>query len=163
MGYYIKLCYLQKLNNNESIGLRGSSSVEYSTQSERTEMALKYCQSHKCHTYDTKDRKRGSKDNRTNQTRRRSHFYYGNGNFCSQNCYNDWASDFMDRAIDSVSGRITEPYILTEDNAWQKRRRYHWNDSSSGYFFTYHWVNTINNRQIEITEEEFQNQSQPNL
>ena len=27
-------------------------------------MALKYCQSHKCHTYDTKDRKRGSKDNR---------------------------------------------------------------------------------------------------
>ena len=27
-------------------------------------MALKYCQSHKCHTYDTKDRKRGSKGNR---------------------------------------------------------------------------------------------------
>jgi hypothetical protein len=25
-------------------------------------MALKYCQSHKCHTYDTKDRKRGSKE-----------------------------------------------------------------------------------------------------
>jgi hypothetical protein len=24
-------------------------------------MTLKYCQSHKCHTYDTKDRKRGSK------------------------------------------------------------------------------------------------------
>jgi hypothetical protein len=23
-------------------------------------MTLKYCQSHKCHTYDTKDRKRGS-------------------------------------------------------------------------------------------------------
>ena len=35
-------------------------------------MALKYCQSHKCHTYDTKDRKRGSKGNRKNQTRRRS-------------------------------------------------------------------------------------------
>jgi hypothetical protein len=46
-------------------------------------MTLKYCQSHKCHTYDTKDRKRGSKDNRTNQTRRRSSFYYGGGNFCS--------------------------------------------------------------------------------
>jgi hypothetical protein len=24
-------------------------------------MTLKYCQSHKCHTYDTKDRKRGSR------------------------------------------------------------------------------------------------------
>ena len=83
-------------------------------------MALKYCQSHKCHTYDTKDRKRGSKDNRVNQTRRRSEFYYGGGNFCSLNCYNDWASDFMDRAIDQVSGRIVEPITLTEENAWQK-------------------------------------------
>ena len=72
-------------------------------------MALKYCQSHKCHTYDTKDRKRGSKDNRTNQTRRRSDLYYGGGNFCSMNCYNDWAEDFMNRAIDNVSGRIVEP------------------------------------------------------
>ena len=63
-------------------------------------MALKYCQSHKCHTYDTKDRKRGSKGNRKNQTRRRSDFYYGGGNFCSLNCYNDWADHFMDRAID---------------------------------------------------------------
>jgi len=50
--------------------------VEYSTQSEREDrMALKYCQSHKCHTYDTKDRKRGSKGNRKNQTRRRSGFW----------------------------------------------------------------------------------------
>lgn len=129
-------------------------------------MALKYCQSHKCHTYDTKDRKRGSKDNRTNQTRRRSDFYYGGGNFCSQNCYNDWAEDFMNRAIDQVSGRITEPYILKEENAWQKRRRYDWNsnDSGQGYpSFTYHWVNTISKREIDITEEEFNNQSQPNL
>ena len=76
-------------------------------------MALKYCQSHKCHTYDTKDRKRGSKGNRKNQTRRRSDFYYGGGNFCSLNCYNDWADEFMDRAIDQVSGRLHEP--ITSD------------------------------------------------
>jgi hypothetical protein len=69
-------------------------------------MALKYCQSHKCHTYDTKDRKRGSKDNRTNQTRRRSSFYYGGGNFCSLNCYNDWSEDFMNRAIDNIMTRL---------------------------------------------------------
>ena len=83
-------------------------------------MALKYCQSHKCHTYDTKDRKRGSKGNRVNQTRRRSSLYYGGGNFCSLNCYNDWADQFMDRAIDSVSGRLHEPLTLTEENAWRK-------------------------------------------
>ena len=69
-------------------------------------MALKYCQSHKCHTYDTKDRKRGSKGNRVNQTRRRSDFYYGGGNFCSLNCYNDWAEEFIDRAVDQISGRL---------------------------------------------------------
>ena len=94
-------------------------------------MALKYCQSHKCHTYDTKDRKRGSKDKRVNQTRRRSSFYYGGGNFCSLNCYNDWADDFMDRAIDSVSGRLTEPLTLTEENAWRRMyNRNYWDDNT---------------------------------
>jgi len=126
-------------------------------------MALKYCQSHKCHTYDTKDRKRGSKDNRTNQTRRRSEFYYGGGNFCSLNCYNDWANDFMDRAIDNISGRIVEPKILTEENAWRKDYRYDWNNSSSGYNVIHYWYNSLTNRRIEITEEEFNNQQQPIL
>ena len=128
-------------------------------------MALKYCQSHKCHTYDTKDRKRGSKDNRTNQTRRRSSFYYGGGNFCSLNCYNDWSEDFMNRAIDNISGRITEPYILTEENAWTKRRRYRCDNTNNvnGYEITYYWLNTVSDRSIDITEEEFNNQSQPSL
>ncbi len=99
-------------------------------------MTLKYCQSHKCHTYDTKDRKRGSKGNRVNQTRRRSEFYYGGGNFCSLNCYNDWASDFMDRAIDQVSG---------------------------GYDMGYFWYNSVSERTIDITREEYLNQSQPPL
>ncbi len=127
-------------------------------------MTLKYCQSHKCHTYDTKDRKRGSKDNRTNQTRRRSSLYYGGGNFCSQSCYNDWAETFMNRAIDQVSGRINEPIILTEENAWRKTYDYNWNrNTSSGYTITYMWYNTLTERRIDITKQEFDTQSQPNL
>ena len=129
-------------------------------------MALKYCQSHKCHTYDTKDRKRGSKDNRTNQTRRRSSFYYGGGNFCSMNCYNDWANDFMDRAIDQVSGRLVEPKILTEENAWRKSYRYSWNSnngSGSGYEVIYFWYNSITEQRIDITHREYQTQQQPTL
>jgi len=127
-------------------------------------MTLQYCQSHKCHTYDTKDRKRGSKGNKTNQTRRRSSFYYGGGNFCSLNCYDDWARDFMERAIDSISGRINEPMILTEDNAWRKRCHYNWDSNVGGdYQMVYYWYNSITNRQIDITREEYQNQSQPNL
>ena len=126
-------------------------------------MALKYCQSHKCHTYDTKDRKRGSKGNRVNQTRRRSDFYYGGGNFCSMNCYNDWADQFMGRAIDQVSGRIHEPITLSEENAWKKIRRYNWNRNSNEYFFLYFWRNVATDREIAITEEEFNNQTEPNL
>ena len=80
------------------------------------------------------------------------------------NCYNDWADDFMNRAIDSISGRINEPLKLTEENGWRKRRRYNWNNSSSGgYEMTYYWENMISNREIEITKEQFENQSQPNL
>ena len=124
--------------------------------------ALKFCQSHKCHTYDTKDRKRGSKDKKTNQTRRRSSFYYGNGNFCSMNCYNDWANDFMDRAIDSVSGRLTKPLVLKEENAWRKCTRWNWNNGDNS-FYTYYWVNMISNREIQITEEEYRTQIAPSL
>ena len=77
-------------------------------------MTLKYCQSHKCHTYDTKDRKRGSKGNKKIKLEEES-FYYGGGNFCSMNCYNDWADDFMDRAIDQVSGQNNRTKTMTEE------------------------------------------------
>jgi hypothetical protein len=126
-------------------------------------MALKYCQSHKCHTYDTKDRKRGPKGNRKNQTRRRSDLYYGSGNFCSLNCYNDWAEEFIDRAVDQISGRLHEPLTMSEENSWRKRRRYHWdntNGSASGYSFTYFWHNACTGEDRDMTEEDFEN---PNL
>ena len=81
---------------------------------------LKFCKGPKCHTYCTKDRLKGMKDNKTFQTRRRSSMYYGKGNFCSINCYNDWAETFIDRAVDHF-GRLTEAKHLTEDNAWYKQ------------------------------------------
>ena len=36
------------------------------------------------------------------------------------NCYNDWADQFMDKAIDNVSGRLHEPLTMSEENAWRK-------------------------------------------
>ena len=77
------------------------------------------------------------------------------------NCYNDWAENFMNRAIDSISGRLHEPLKLTEENGWRKRRSYHFDNGS--YQQTYFWRNMVSNREIEITKEEFENQSQPNL
>ena len=78
------------------------------------------------------------------------------------NCYNDWASDFMDRAIDQVSGRINEPIILTEENAWQKRYNYNFREGG-GYTMSYMWYNTLTEQRIDITKQEFDTQSQPNL
>jgi len=91
---------------------------------------MKYCQGTRCHTYDTKDRKKGSKGNKTNQTRKRSNFYYGGGNFCSLNCQDDWFRTHGNNAINHF-GRLEQPIILTEDNAWQTVwNRAHWDDNS---------------------------------
>ena len=80
---------------------------------------LKYCQRPKCHTYDTKDRKRGPKDNKRNETRRRSSFYYLDGNACSMHCQDDWFRVYGSRALQHF-GYITQPKVLTKDNAWRK-------------------------------------------
>ena len=112
---------------------------------------LKYCQGPRCHTYNTKDRLKGPKGNKTNQTRRRSSFYYGNGNFCSLNCQNDWFNDFGDRAIDHF-GRLTEPKHLTEENAWVKD--YDWrSDIDSPH--RHYYLNKITKEQRPLTEEQF--------
>ena len=53
----------------------------------------KLCQGPSCHMYDTTDRKRGPKGNKRNITRTVGHYSYGNNNFCTLTCYNDWASE----------------------------------------------------------------------
>ena len=91
---------------------------------------MRYCQGTRCHTYDTKDRKKGSKDNKRNETRKRSSFYYGNGNFCSLNCQTDWFNTHGDNAINHF-GRVEQPIVLTEANAWQRQwNRAHWDDNT---------------------------------
>jgi len=69
----------------------------------------------------------------------------------------------MNRAIDQVSGRLNEPLTLTEETAWRKTRRYNWGNDDTGYTMTYFWTNMVSNREIAITKEEFENQSQPTL
>ena len=114
---------------------------------------MKYCQGPDCHTYTTKDRLKGPAGSKTYQTRRRSSMYYGKGNFCSMNCYNDWAEEFSDRAIDHF-GRLTEPKHLTEDNAWVKD--YDWRNNTLGTDNRYYYfVNKITKEQRSLTEEQY--------
>ena len=115
---------------------------------------LKLCQGTKCHTYYTQDRVKGTKGNKTYQTRRRSNFYYGKGNFCSWNCLNDWFQEFGNLAIDHF-GRTTEAKHLTQDNAWDKQ--IDWNSDYRNRQYIY--VNGITKERRPITEEQYEDRN----
>ena len=112
---------------------------------------MKYCQGNKCHEYRTKDRILGTKGNKSYQTRRRSDFYYGNGNFCSLNCQNDWLSENIERALNHF-GRTTEPKRTECDNAWYKD--YDWRNGTHHYF-----VNDLLGQRIPITTEQYRDEN----
>ena len=112
---------------------------------------LKYCQGPKCHTYDTKDRKKGPKDNKRNETRRRSSFYYLGGNACDMRCQAEWFEVYGQRALQHF-GRITQPKVLTQENAWRKRCR--WQDGNTYTHFVY---NYLTEERRPITEQQYNN------
>ena len=114
---------------------------------------LKYCQGPKCHTYDTKDRKKGPKDNKRNETRRRSSFYYLGGNACSLNCQDDWFRKFGAQAVNHF-GRITEPRVLTKDNAWSTRRDWSREDNDRYYVYNY-----LTQERHSITEQQYDDET----
>ena len=116
---------------------------------------LKLCQGTKCHTYHTKDRIRGSKGDKHYETRRRSSFYYGNNNFCSLNCQNDWFATNGERAIDHF-GRLREPKRLDCANAWYKDMIYlSYRDLPNEYYFK----NDLLGQRISISREQYQDQN----
>ena len=115
---------------------------------------LKFCQGPDCHTYKTQDRLKGSKDNKTYQSRRRSRFYYGNGNFCDQRCLYDWVNKYIDQGLDQF-GRTTEAKHLTEENAWVKDYDWRIDDEQNRYFF----YNTITKERRSLTEDQFNDSS----
>ena len=114
---------------------------------------LKYCQGPKCHMYDTLDRKKGPKNNKRNETRRRSSFYYLGGNACSLNCANDWFARNGDQAVEHF-GSLTAPRVLTEANAWQVRYRWDSGNAASHYVYNY-----LTREQRDITEQQYDNRN----
>ena len=114
---------------------------------------LKYCQGPDCHTYKTQDRLKGSKDNKTYQTRRRSHMYYGRGNFCDRRCMEDWVAQYIEQGLDHF-GRTTETKHLTEENAWKKDYDYNWRDENNQQS-NWRFVNKITKEQRPLTEAQY--------
>ena len=111
---------------------------------------LKYCQGPECHMHKTKDRIKGTKGNKTYQTRRRSKFYYGGGNFCSTWCQDQWLTKYIEPALDHF-GRTTKAIHLTKENAWYKD--YNWDSSYQNR--TYIMCNDITKEQRPLTEAQF--------
>ena len=116
----------------------------------------KLCQGTSCHMYDTTDRKRGTKGNKRNQTRTIGTYSYGNGNFCTLSCQNDWAKEYMDRAVDYF-GRLREPKAMTPENSWDKRQRYSWQmDNGEAEYYYY---NMCTSEQRPLTEQQYNDHS----
>ena len=111
---------------------------------------LKLCQGTKCHTYHTQDRLKGIKGSKTYQTRRRSSFYYGGGNFCDQRCMYDWINKYIEQGLNHF-GRTTEAKHLTEQNAWQKT--YDWDNRTDDRVYVYR--NGITQEQRPLTEQQY--------
>ena len=118
---------------------------------------LKLCQGTDCHTYHTQDRLKGIKGSKTYQTRRRSNFYYGNGNFCDQRCLYDWVNKYIEQGLDHF-GRTTEPKHLTEDNAWVKDYDYNWRNDDNPKS-NWRSVNKVTQEQRPMTEEQYNDDS----
>ena len=112
---------------------------------------LKFCQGPECHMHETKDRIKGTQGNKTYQTRRRSKFYYGNGNFCSTWCQHQWFEKFGNQAIDHF-GRVTQAKHLTQDNAWQKDYDYDWRTRTESNWRS---VNLITKEQRPLTQAQY--------
>ena len=111
---------------------------------------LKFCQGPRCHQYHTQDRLRGPKGNKTYQTRRRSSFYYLDGNACDMRCQADWFNKYGTKAVDHF-GRITEAKHLTEENAWHKT----WDWDSSYDNRTYIYLNSVTKERRPLTEAQY--------
>ena len=118
---------------------------------------MRYCQGNRCHEYRTKDRIRGTKGSKSYQTRRRSNFYYGQGNFCSMRCQEDWLLLHIEHALDHF-GRTTEAKKVLCDHAWYKDYTYGYPDDRD-----YCIKNDLLGKKIPITKQQYNNCTTDNI
>ena len=117
---------------------------------------MKYCQGPLCHTYKTKDRIRGPKGDKHYETRKRSSFYYLDGNCCSMQCMYDWFNKFGNLALDHF-GRVHEPKRNGCDSAWYKDYTYNYDHTNNRSNNTHYFVNDLLGQRIPITQQQYDN------
>ena len=113
----------------------------------------KWCQNPKCPEKKNSNQIRGGKGNKYYQSNRANG--YGNGNFCTLGCYDTWSDMYLDRAIDAIGVRITEPVKVDMENAWQVQPEYRYargSDEQSRYI--YFLVNKLYNIRHPLTKQQ---------
>ncbi len=96
----------------------------------------KWCQNPKCPEKKNSNQIRGSKGSKYYQSNKANG--YGNGNFCTLSCYDSWSNIYLDRAINAIGVRITEPVKVSMENAWEVKSEYVYNrgnDTASRYIY----------------------------
>ena len=109
-----------------------------------------WCQNPKCPEKKNANQIRGSKGNKYYQSNRANG--YGSGNFCTLRCYDDWSDIYLDRAIDSIGVRITEPVKVGMENAWYVEYDSNWNSDREQWNRFYLLVNKLFNVRHPITK-----------
>ena len=109
----------------------------------------RWCQNPKCPEKKNSNQIRGSKGNKYYQSNRANG--YGNGNFCTQGCYDSWSNIYLDRAIDAIGVRINEPIKVNVENAWLIDQTYNYNANDSDSRWHYFLVNKLFNVRRPIT------------
>jgi len=113
----------------------------------------KWCQNPKCPEKKNSNQIRGSKGNKYYISNKANG--YGNGNFCTLGCYDTWSNIYLDRAINAIGVRITEPVKVNMENAWEVKSEYVYNrgdDTQSRYI--YFLTNSLFNVRHPITMEQ---------
>ena len=111
-----------------------------------------WCQNPRCPERKVSTQIRGTKGKKYYQSSKANG--YGNGNFCTLNCFYDWANKYLDQAIDNLGIRIGEPVKLPMESAWSKNYKWHYNGDASNS--SRHYLeNKLMNIKIPITEQQY--------
>ena len=110
-----------------------------------------WCQNPRCPEKKNSNQIRGIKGKKYYQSSKASG--YGSGNFCTLNCWYQWADKYMDRAIDNLGIRIMEPVKLPMESAWRKDYKWEYNNGDS---HSLHYLeNKLMGIKIPVTEQQY--------
>ena len=112
----------------------------------------KWCQNPRCPEKKNSNQIRGSKGNKYYQSNRA--YGYGNGNFCTQGCYDAWSNIYLDRAIDAIGVRINEPVKVNMENAWLIDVEWQYRGTNEDNRWIYFLVNKLYNIRHPLTKQQ---------